>query len=236
MGLFYSHLSDVLVEGVKLFTISHNEFNKLLVLETELTDPETKAQSLKAMNLIRTSTSCIGMLGHYGNWELGSFASPLKFPDRNNWVVYRTLNDKNFDILIKKIRSRFGAEMVETKNVLRKFVNKGDKPQFAYFASDQSPMIYNASGRVTFLNQETLVYMGAEKIASSRDIPVFYFEFKKLKRGLYTVIMEVLSEKSATLTPLEINQRFQSRLEKSIREQPEYWLWSHKRWKYTRIP
>ena len=228
---YYAYLADLMVEILKMFTMDEKSIRKHFPSPAEqINDPETQ----KTFELLLKSKGCIGMLGHYGNWEWASFVSSLNFKDKENWIIYKTLNDKDFDKLFNRVRSRFGAELIEMKNVLRKFASAGETPFIAYFVSDQTPLNLNSYHKITFLNQETLVYLGAEKIAKSKNIPVIYIEIQKIKRGIYKTRLEILAEDPGLLTAEEINLRFQRRLEKTIQEKPEYWLWSHKRWKYTR--
>ena len=229
---FYSHLADLMVEVVKMFTMDEKTIRKHFISPTEIKtwDQET----LDTLGLIQESKAIIGMLGHYGNWEWASFCSCLNFIGKENWVVYKPLSNKKFDILLNKVRSRFGAELIDMRNVPRKFAAGTKSPYLSYFVSDQSPVFSNSGHKITFLNQETLVYLGAEKIAHSRNIPVIYIEIQKLRRGVYTSKVELISKNPAEWTPEDINLAFQRKLEKTIQERPEYWLWSHKRWKYTR--
>jgi KDO2-lipid IV(A) lauroyltransferase len=229
---FYAHLADLIVEVLKMFTMDKKSIQEhfFTPLENATIDPKVQ----EGLNLILRPGPCIGMLGHYGNWEWASFCSCINFPGKENWVVYKPLSDKNFDKLFNKVRSRYGAELIEMKNVLRKFAGAGQSPFIAYFVSDQSPMTLSSHHKITFLNQETLVYLGAEKIAHSRNIPVVYVEIEKIRRGVYTTRVEKLTENPESISPEEINLLFQRRLEKTIQEKPEFWLWSHKRWKYTR--
>jgi len=231
---FYVHLSDLILEGIKMFHMNEMQVRKHFV--SPIHNHELNPNQQRGLEFILSSRSCIGMLGHYGNWEWASFASTLSFPNKSTWIIYKTLNNKDFDRLINQVRSKFGAEMVEMKNVLRKFVNETNKSFLAYFVSDQSPMLHSSHHKVNFLNQETLVYLGAEKIAHSKNIPVLYIEIQKIQRGIYASYAEVLVENPSEMSPEEINALYQARLEKTIREKPEYWLWSHKRWKYTRKP
>ncbi len=229
---FYKHLADLIMESIKMYTISQKELKKHFLAPQDI--PNLPEKNKEALNLIQNSPGCIGMLGHYGNWEWASFTSSINFPKKENWVIYKTLQNKKFDSLMNQIRSRFGAHMIEIKTVPRKFVSSGKTPFLAYFVSDQSPQNLPFHHKTQFLNQETLVYLGAEKIAHSKNIPIVYIEIKKIKRGVYCSAVEILCEDPKNFKPEEINNLFIKRLEKSIVETPAYWLWSHKRWKYTR--
>lgn len=229
---YYAHLADLLVEALKMFTMDVKSVQKHYKAPVNMDhlDPETQ----KGLDCILNSQGCIGMLGHYGNWEWAIFSSTFSFPTLETWVIYKPLSDKNFDQLFNKIRSRFGAHLVDMKKILRKFAETPKHPYFAFFVSDQTPLNLPTYHKITFLNQETLVYLGAEKIAHSKNIPVVYVEIQKVNRGVYETHLEILAEEPSKLSPEEINLRFQRRLEKTIQEKPEFWLWSHKRWKYTR--
>jgi KDO2-lipid IV(A) lauroyltransferase len=101
------------------------------------------------------------------------------------------------------------------------------------FIADQTPGPDNAFWTI-FLNQDTPVFWGTERIARKIDFPVVYIAVKRLKRGYYTITAEVLAEHPKDTADEQITKLHTARLEKDIREQPEIWLWSHKRWKHKR--
>ncbi len=184
--------------------------------------------------LYEQGKSAIISTGHYGNWELYALmgATLNHFP----LGVYKPLNDKRFERLLNKARERFGGVPVLMNDTLRttiKFIKEG-KPVLLGLISDQTPPSADIRYWTTFLNQETAVFLGVEKIAQKLDLPVFFGSMKKTRRGRYVVDFKLLTDKPKECKPYEITEMHVRALEEEIREHPEYWLWSHRRWKHKR--
>jgi KDO2-lipid IV(A) lauroyltransferase len=100
------------------------------------------------------------------------------------------------------------------------------------FIADQTPAITDINFWTEFLNQDTPVYLGAEKIAAKYDMAVVFYNIRKIKRGYYSLTLEVLFENTAGLPEHMVTEAHVRRLEEIIRENPEFWIWSHRRWKF----
>jgi KDO2-lipid IV(A) lauroyltransferase len=219
---FYAHLCDVIVETIKLLTISEKELRKRVSHE----NPELAKEWFESGN------SYITMAHHYGNWEWLLAGNKL-YVGCSIDAVYKPLSNKFFDSLMLKIRSRFGSFPVASTQILRIEAQRRNIPRCIAMVSDQTPGPDNAFV-ATFLNQATLFFRGPQKLAHTFQYPVYYSSMKKTGRGRYLLRMEEIA-----MLPLPegdtILGRFIEKLEEDIRLQPAFWLWSHKRWKH-KIP
>lgn len=219
---FYHHFCDMLVESIKLFTISKSSLKKRLVSE----NPEL----LNAY--FEKGKSVIAVCGHHNNWEYVGIGMPF-LSKLSPQGIYKKLTNPVFDQALLKSRSRYGTNAVEMRDAASMFINLS-KPSFMVFISDQSPSNTKNVVWTDFLNRETAVMVGAERFAVKFDIPVVFMELKKVKRGYYTAFFTTLTNEPKLLSPGEITKLHTQALENLIKEKPEYWLWSHKRWKHQK--
>lgn len=219
---FYRHLLDLILESIKTMTISRKEIQKRFIIKNPelITKYTEKGQSVIAVS------------GHYGNWEWGTLGSALKFQS-DFIVVYKPLSNKLFEVLLNKMRARFGAIMVPMKLTLRKIIEHKSKPSIIVLVGDQTPPREESHYFTKFLNQETAIFLGVEKIALKTNYPVIYFHINKIKRGYYECLLKSLVEIPELTKEYEITNIHTQELENIIRIKPEYWLWSHKRWKFS---
>jgi KDO2-lipid IV(A) lauroyltransferase len=220
---FYIHLADLFIETFKLTHINGKEMKKRFVV----TNPEV-LQRLKDED-----RDIAAICGHYNNWEWMS-ALPL-YTDIKCITIYRPLNNKLFDRFLNSLRRRKGFILTPNSNIIREIISDRSKGINALYAfiSDQTPAKNDIKYWTSFLNQATPVYLGVEKIASKYDMAVVFFNNQKIKRGYYSTTIEVLFEHSAGLPEHTITEAHVRSLEKMIKEKPEYWIWSHRRWKYN---
>jgi len=177
------------------------------------------------------------MSAHYGNWEWAS-AFALKLPkDMQIYNVYKRLNNKKFDNFMLEIRSKFKGQSVEIHNLLRTMVNLRKEGRISVFGmiSDQSPWVGNINHWNTFLNQDTPVITGTEQLAKKFDYPVFYIHIHRVKRGYYKFEYIPVSLEPTLTSEFEISNKYMEILEKKIQAAPEYWLWTHNRWKHSHL-
>jgi len=219
---YYSYLCDLTLETFKTLTISPKKALKHCYLQ----DPGF----LKKLH--EEHKSIIVVLGHFGNWEWAGNTVSLGSPYQL-YVIYHPLTNKNFDRLIYNMRTRFGTKLIPMKNTLRDMVKNKDEVNATAFIADQTPHPEHAYW-TTFLNQDTPVYEGTDKIARMMKYPVVYGKVKRVKRGYYEIELEMLVEKPQETSYGEISERFTRRLEEDIIDAPETWLWSHRRWKHKR--
>lgn len=221
---FYKYLPDIFVETIKMISISKEEVIKRL----EPLNPEEVYRHFNA------GKSIVGVTAHYCNWELAIHGLSL-MTDNPKLIIYKPLNNKGFDSIFNNIRSRFGATMVPMKQILRHIIKLKNTPHISMFVADQTPLYQDSDYFMTFLNQEALVYTGTERIARLTGNPVVFCEIRrKAKRGYYYCKFTTLVEDPKEYQEHEITQIHNQFTERIIREEPQYWLWSHNRWKRQR--
>ncbi len=218
---FYDYFFELIVEIIKLLSISNNELNKRFTFS----NINVIKQALKK------NKSVIVVVGHYGNWEW-ALRSASNLIDTKIIGVYKRINNTIFEWLLLKIRSNTNVLPVEIKSLPRELVNNNEKKIYAMVA-DQSPTLEQSNVRINFLNRDTLVYTGVEKISKKYNMPVFYLNIKLTSKGYYESTFEEINSKNINGKKLEITKKFFSKLENQIKSEPRLWLWSHKRWKHT---
>jgi Kdo2-lipid IVA lauroyltransferase/acyltransferase len=219
---FYRYLADLMLESIKTLTISAKELKKRFVFKN--------IEILKKH--LQNDKSVIAVSGHYGNWEWGPVAVGLEINEKV-LVVYKPLSDKRFEGLMNSMRSRFGSIMVPMKLTLRKVIEYKNDPIVLVLVGDQTPAREESQYFTTFLNQQTAVFLGVEKIALMLNNPIVYFSINRIKRGYYECVFKSLIENPVHTKDHEITEAHIKELEKNIRLHPEFWLWSHKRWKFS---
>jgi len=221
---FYRFLPDLFVEAIKMRTIRPEEVIKRI----ELLNPEEVYRHFEA------GKGVIGVTAHYGNWELGIHRLSL-MTDHPRLVIYKPLNNKSFNTVYNDLRCRFGATMVPMKQILRHIVRLRNTPHISMFVADQTPTYQDSDYFMEFLHQDTLVYTGTERIARLTKNPVVYCHIgRKKKRGHYYCKFTTLVENPDDFAEHEITHLHNQFTEQMIRNQPEFWLWSHRRWKRKR--
>jgi len=221
---FYSHFCDTFIETIKLWTISKEEMKK----RCKFLNPEI-FDKYKEQN-----KNVITILGHYGNWEwLSSFAI---WRDANYLPVYKPLHNKVFDKMFLKIRKRFGAIPVAKDDTLRTMIRyrNEEKLSATVLIGDQTPKKNSINYWTKFLNQDTAILIGTERIAKKLDQAVVFIKMTKIKRGYYEVDLIPLFDNPKETAEFEISEKHTRVLEDIIKENPAYWLWSHKRWKHKK--
>jgi KDO2-lipid IV(A) lauroyltransferase len=221
---FYRYLCDLFLETFKTLTISAKSMQKHCKLSEE-------AQALFT-RLNNDKKNIILVMGHYGNWEWAGNVFSLLCPQQL-YVIYHPLSNKYFNGLMYKMRTRFGTKLIEMNDTFRAMVSNRNIINATAFIADQTPQPQNAFW-TNFLNQDTPVFYGTEKIARKLNSPVVYVSVKRYKRGYYEIFAEMLEDKPSATVDGELSSLHTKRLEKDIIGQPETWLWSHRRWKHTK--
>jgi len=220
---FYHHLCDLIVESIKLFSLSQKEAERRLVFTNrELVD-----------EYFNKGQSVIVIGAHYGNWEYVATISNLKLKHQLAGL-YTILSNKFFENKMRESRGKYGMMLVSTKDVKKFYSNQPDIPNMMIFGSDQSPTFSKNVHWTQFLNQDTAVAFGAEKYAKEYNYPVLYGGLTKVKRGFYEVEFTLVEDNPQQTKQGEITENHVRILEDQINKQPEYWLWTHKRWKRKR--
>lgn len=223
---FYRHFSDYIVETIKLAHISLEELQRRAFLRNpELVD-----------RLMNEGHSCfILLMGHFGNWEWFS-GSSSRFEDSRIYQIYRPLSNKAFDRLFIGLRTHFGSYGIKKNDTIRDIIQlkKDQTRSVVIFLADQTPSGANLHYWTTFLNQESAILTGPERIARKLDLPVIFLDTKKVKRGYYTVDMKLITKIPKETPEFWITEQYARLMETCILRNPACWLWTHKRWKHKR--
>ncbi|WP_029905989.1 lysophospholipid acyltransferase family protein [Prevotella sp. 10(H)] len=224
---FYHHFCDYFVETLKLLHISDKEMQKRMQFEN--------VEQIK--ELMKDGNSVLMFLGHYCNWEwIPSITLNFKGENKILGEIYKPLKNKAMDDLFLRIRSRFGSLAISKQDTLRAIVklrNEG-KQTLIGFMADQTPAWRNIHYWTPFLNQETPVFTGVERIAKQTGFAVIYLDMEKWKRGHYKATVRLITDKPKDEPENSITETYIRAMEKTILRNPAYWLWTHKRWKRTR--
>lgn len=219
---FFKHLSDLIVETIKSFTISEREIRKrFVVINAPILD-----------KYYENNRSILLMAGHYGNWEWTGILNKLM--QHRAHAVYKPMESPQFDALVKKTREHFGGTIVSNKKIVSVLFRKhklGEKT-LTYILSDQTPKLGNYKYHDTFLGIDVPMFTGTEELAKRLDFAVLYLQVEKVRRGFYQASFIRLTDHPNEFPDFQITRMFFDALEEQIREKPEYYLWSHKRWKH----
>jgi KDO2-lipid IV(A) lauroyltransferase len=224
--LFYKWLCDYAVETIKLTSISHKQIRRRLkVVNAELVN-----------DIIKDGQSCAAYLGHYCNWEWIT-SLPLWTPEEAQCgQIYHAMENGIVDQVLLHVRQRLGAisiPMAETLRQLLKFKSE-NRPVVIGYIADQVPFWNNIHHWCQFLNQDTPVLTGTERLARKLNHAVLYMDLHRPKRGYYEVELKLITRTPQQMGEYEITDAYFQLLEQTIKREPQYWLWSHKRWKRTR--
>jgi KDO2-lipid IV(A) lauroyltransferase len=221
---FYRHFCDLIIESVKLFSISKAD----VIERSRFVNPELLD------SYYEKGKSIIVVAGHYNNWEV--FAQSCNAQMKHQAVgIYTPLNSPFFEKKFSESRSRYNVVLLPKRQVKEYFIENKDLVKCIIFGTDQSP-----SGRTkrvywtNFLNQDTAVMFGSEKYAREYDYPVIFARVTKIARSHYRIEFELLEEHPVKTEHSVITEKHTRWLEEQIMEQPEYYLWTHKRWKRKR--
>ena len=181
--------------------------------------------------------SVLAMTSHYGNWEWGSALSLLLPRESPLYGIYKKLNNKKFDQLMIDLRSIFKGKTIETHNLFRTMVKMRKEGEIGVFGmiSDQSPWVGNVNHFLRLLHQDTPVLDGTEQLAKKFDYPVVYIHIDRVKRGYYKCECIPIALEPKLTTELEITKKYFEILEQKIQAAPEFWLWTHNRWKHSHL-
>ena len=221
---FYRHLADLFIETLKLTHLTNKQLNRRF----DISNPEL------LNNLYDAGRDVVVVHSHYNNWEW-LVCLPL-FTKHKNICIYKPLQNKLFNRFLNNLRSRNNMGLTPMTSVIREIADKRkDNIRALYaFIADQTPALPDIRYWTKFLNQETPVYIGVEKIAARYDMAVVFFNVQKVKRGFYSLKIELLFEHPAGLPEYLVTDTHVKRLEEVIREKPEFWIWTHRRWKHKK--
>ncbi len=221
---FYRQLCDYFVESIYMIHMDEKESARRVRYKNHEFLPEYYKQGKSVMLL----------LSHFGNWEWPNRISRLS--PHTLLGIYKPLQNKYFDRFFRRLREKFDGVCVPMESTLRTLLDyqRNNQPVVIYTIADQRPQWSSIQHWTTFLNQDTPVITGPEKIARRFNTPVYYLDLQKEKRGYYCAEFKPICENPGDVEEFTITRRYLAMLERDIQARPELWLWSHKRWKYFR--
>jgi KDO2-lipid IV(A) lauroyltransferase len=219
---FYHHFCDMLLESIKSITVSEKEIIKRYVF-TNVDDIH---------QLEKENKSIVLMMGHYGSWEWIFILQ--KHINYIGYAVYKQLSNKYFDKLVKRIRARYNSYLITTKETLPTLLRakRNNELTFNGFVFDQSPKLGKAMYWQDFMGVKVPVHVGAEILAKRLDMATLFLKVKKVKRGHYEATFMDIIRNPKSYDNYVITDMSLKRVEEQIHEAPEFYLWTHKRWKH----
>lgn len=221
---FYHHFCDSFMEMVKTMTISVEEMQERFQI--------TNLELLKEYE--EKNRSIMVLASHYASWEW-LIAINLK-SSYQGVGVYKKIANRYFDKVIKGIRSKFKTELVSTDKTIPLMANNQRKGILSLYGliSDQSPKTKQIAHWESFMGIETPVHIGPELLSKKYNLNVVFAKVKKVKRGYYEATLIPITDDAKSLPNYEIIHRYIKEVEKQIYEAPEYYFWTHKRWKHNK--
>jgi Kdo2-lipid IVA lauroyltransferase/acyltransferase len=218
---FYKHMCDMFLEMIKTMSMSEKEMRKRF----QITNIPYVQELEKRKNIMI-------MASHYASWEWGIILQ--RDINATAFGVYKKIKNPYFDKLVRGIRAKYNSVLINTKETIPTVLSnhrKGVKALYG-FVSDQSPKLNQSSYWVDFMNINVPAFTGAEMLSKKCDLAVCYFKIEKIKRGYYKATYVPLAENPKEFKNFEITDLFFKEVEKQLHTNPEYYLWTHKRWKH----
>lgn len=224
MAAFYRNLADVVVETLKLLSISADNLRR----RVRHSNPEV------VPDMIAHGGGGIAVFAHYANWEWLGAGMGLQLPF-STVGVYKTQRSRLADALMLHIRTRLGNQMITMEQTYRESITRLKDPCYIAFLGDQGPNPQPKLHFTTLLGRPAAVQLGIATIALKLDVPLYYFDIRRERRGYYAVTLRPIPHDDLLPYSKEschaLTDRHVEMLESIIREQPADWLWSHRRWK-----
>jgi KDO2-lipid IV(A) lauroyltransferase len=219
---FYRHLCDLIFESIRMFSMGEEEIRRRSVI----INPEF------IRDLEKRNKSVILVAGHYNSWEMEGVAFPL-YTSMPVAALYSPIKNRFLNKVMTKSREKHGLKMIPKHKAIEMF-SSSKEPTVYLFGADQSPSSNKKTFWMDFLNQDTAIAFGTEKLAKEYDCIVIYGNIKKVKRSHYTMTFQPVTYESIAEEHGEITRKHVRILEEIIRKEPQYWLWTHRRWKRKR--
>ena len=228
---FYRHFCDILVETVKYTSITDKNIMRRMTFKN----------SEQVAEILNSGQSIALLLGHYGNWEWVSslvlWVRPLVTNNTAMGQIYHPLENQVINRVVLKTRDRMKSDSVAKNGTLRWIIEnkRNGRPTILGYINDQVPKWENIHHWLTFLNhKDTPVFTGIERIVHSQNQAAVYIDVKRVGRGRYECEFQVITRDPSTMGEFELTDIYFQRMEQTINRAPQYWLWSHNRWKRTR--
>lgn len=219
---FFRHFTDLFMESVKAFSITEKEIKK-----------RYRYKNPEVVNSYAKEGRSIALVGaHQANWEW-SISLPLPL-DIKVSGAYTKLQNKYFEKVVRTSREKFGVIGYKTSDTVKGMAEnyKNNFQSLYILLSDQSPMVHKTHYWQNFFGVKVPVHTGAEMLSKKFDLVVINYVSKKIKRGYYEVEFELITDNPRDFKDYEITDRFLQLTESNIQKQPEFYLWSHNRFKH----
>ncbi|MGI0107106.1 lysophospholipid acyltransferase family protein [Salinimicrobium sp. WS361] len=220
---FYHHMVDMFLEMIKSLSISNEELKKRFCF----TNPE-EIDKIRAMD-----KSILLACGHYASYE---WMNALELYDlkHESFGIYKKIKNRYFDQLVKDIRGRYNTELIPSSKATKTITDNQHNGICGIYAliADQSPKLSRTRAWISFMGIKSPVFMGLEKLSHTLDMAVVYLHVEKVKRGHYVASFKTISYEPTKEPDYFITRKYIELLEEQIREKPQYYLWTHKRWKH----
>jgi len=218
---FYRHLCDMFLEMVKTMNLSKAAVKKRYAI-----------QNIEVLQEIEKEKSILIVCSHYANWEWN--VSINNYVEAKGYAVYQKIGNAYFDRWIKRVRARWNTTLITSEETVKTVVRNKRDGIIGIFGmvSDQSPQWFRAQYWTEFMGIKVPVINGAETMARKMDLAVVFLKVSKVKRGYYEARLIPITKSGARTEKNEITDQFLRLTEQQIREKPEYYLWTHKRWKH----
>jgi KDO2-lipid IV(A) lauroyltransferase len=222
---FKNNLADIFTEGIKGFTMSIKQLRKRYkIINPEILD-----------TYFDKNQDVIAIASHYANWEWGIQALNSQIQHQAA-ALYKPMSNKQIDNYTKKLREKSDIHLVPINKTLDYFKSKKSKPVIYVMAADQYPGgSMDKAIWTDFLGRKTPCLHGPESYARYNNLPVFFFDVQRVKKGYYTLEIKLLADNPKSMEKGEITKLYMKSLEKRVISKPEDWLWSHKRWKNEKM-
>lgn len=219
---FYLHFMEVFAEFIKSYSFKKHDWEE----RCKLINPELLRAHLDKVEPI------LLLSGHTANWEwpAHSISSQIGYPME---FLFKSIEKDSYQGIMYQLRTRHGGFPIPKDLAVREIIKRKNQPRVIGIVADQIPSIGTEKEWVNFLNQETAFYVGAERIATSVGYPVYFCDMVRVSKGKYEVTFKPIAKPPYQGEP-QIIEKFAALLEESIRRNPSDYLWSHKRWKYSR--
>ncbi len=218
---FYRHMCDMFLEMVKTMNLSKAAVKQRYTV-----------QNIEVLQELEKEKSILIVCSHYANWEWN--VSINNYVDAKGYAVYQRVGNPYFDRWIRKVRARWNTTLITSQNTVKTVVRNKREGVIGIFGmvSDQSPQYHRAQYWTEFMGIKVPVINGPETMARKMDLAVVFLKVSKVKRGYYNAKLIPITTSGANTKKKEITDQFLRLTEKQIREKPEYYLWTHRRWKH----
>ena len=222
---FYHNLCDQVFEMVKLGRMTVDDVRRRITV----VNPEVVEE------LAARQRSLFLAIPHSGNWEwFGKRMQTLS--SHHPMAIYKKVQNAVFERYVYELRTSLPVDMVESNSALRTLAQRSGQLDQVLILADQSPMGHKTDYWTDFLHQDTCWFTGLERMAKFLDYAVVFVDMKRLRRGHYEVKFHLITDEPKNTAKDFIMEQYVCHIERFINEQPDNWLWSHRRWKRVRIP